>query len=129
MQRIPGTSKGTRDSFREQMPLNTQETQFSFFSFFLTAVRMESSRSCFSSTGDGAFDMTSRALCVFGKAMTSRIDGRFAMSMTRRSRPNARPPCGGVPYWKASIMKPNFVCACSGVRPRDSKTFSCRSAL
>ena len=53
--------------------------------------------------------MTSRALCVFGKAMTSRIDGRFAMSMTRRSRPKARPPCGGVPYWKASIMKPNFV--------------------
>ena len=32
------------------------------FSFFLTAVRMDSSRSCLSSTGDGAFDITSRAL-------------------------------------------------------------------
>lgn len=46
----------------------------------------------FSSTMFGAWLMTSTALCVFGKAMTSRMDGRFAMSMMRRSRPKARPP-------------------------------------
>ena len=31
---------------------------------------------------------------VFGKAMTSRIDCAPVISMTRRSRPKARPPCG-----------------------------------
>lgn len=41
--------------------------------------------------------------------MTSRMKARFAISMTKRSRPKASPPCGGVPYWNASIMKPNFI--------------------
>ena len=65
---------------------------YSSFSFFTTVLLICSSRICFSSTMFGAWLMTSTALCVFGKAMTSRMDGRFAMSMMRRSRPKARPP-------------------------------------
>ena len=63
--------------------------------------------------------------------LTDRIQtgDRIAISITRRSRPKASPPCGGVPYWNASSMKPNFCRASSSVRPMASKTFSCNSLL
>ena len=53
--------------------------------------RSDSSRSCCSETSPGASVMTHWALWVLGKAMTSRIDCPPTISMTRRSRPKARP--------------------------------------
>src|SRR5688572_4612134 len=67
-----------------------------------------SSRSCFSVTGVGAPVRRSWPRWVFGKAMTSRIASAPAISVTRRSKPNAMPPCGGAPYCSASSRKPNF---------------------
>ena len=49
--------------------------------------------------------------------MTSRMLSLPVSSMTRRSRPKARPPCGGTPYWKASSRKPKRLQACSLVKP------------
>jgi len=49
------------------------------------------------STGDGALVIRSVAEAVFGKAITSRIDGALASTITMRSRPSAMPPCGGAP--------------------------------
>lgn len=37
------------------------------------------------------------AAVVLGKAMTSRMEGDPLSSMASRSRPSARPPCGGAP--------------------------------
>ena len=70
--------------------------------------RMCSSRNCFSSTGLGAWVSRSCARWVFGKAITSRIDSAPVISVTRRSRPKAMPPCGGAPYCSASSRKPNL---------------------
>ena len=56
--------------------------------------------------------------------MMSRIDSYPPSSMTIRSQPNAMPPCGGAPYWKASSRKPNFSCACSWLSPITRKTRS-----
>src|SRR5260221_7758199 len=50
---------------------------------------MCSSRSCFSSTGDGACVSRSCARWVLGKAMTSRMDSVPAIIATMRSKPNA----------------------------------------
>src|ERR1035437_4875327 len=55
-------------------------------------VAMESSGSCFASTGLGASVIRSVPDCFLGKAMTSRMDCRFSMSMTMRSTPSAMPP-------------------------------------
>jgi len=57
-------------------------------------------------------ERAARGLCL-RNAMTSRIDSAPAISITRRSRPNAMPPCGGAPYLSASSRKPNFFCASS----------------
>ena len=48
-------------------------------------------------SGDGACVSRSCARCVLGKAITSRIDSAPVISVTMRSRPKARPPCGGAP--------------------------------
>src|SRR5690606_41378364 len=56
--------------------------------------RMFSSRSALASTAPGAWVMTQAALWVFGKALTSGIELAPVTSITRRSRPQARPPCG-----------------------------------
>ena len=58
---------------------------------------MDSSRSCASGTGEGAAVSGQAADWVLGKAITSRIEETPAISMTRRSRPKAIPPCGGQP--------------------------------
>ena len=55
------------------------------------------SSSCRSSTPDGASVIRHDADVVFGKAMTSRMESRPAMSMIIRSIPRAIPPCGGTP--------------------------------
>ena len=51
------------------------------------ASRMESSRSCFSSTVSGQPLMGSPAFCTLGNAMTSRMESFFSISITRRSKP------------------------------------------
>src|SRR5437763_13029761 len=48
-------------------------------------------------TGAGAPIIRSRACWFIGKTMTSRMFGVSAKSMTMRSMPGARPPCGGAP--------------------------------
>ena len=55
----------------------------------------------------GACVSRSCARCVFGNAITSRIESAPAIIVTMRSRPNAIPPCGGAPYCSASSRKPN----------------------
>src|SRR3979411_2694541 len=75
--------------------------------------RICNSRNCFSSTSDGARVSRHCARWVFGNAITSRIDSAPVIIVTMRSRPNAKPPCGGAPYCKASSRKPNFSCASS----------------
>ena len=57
--------------------------------------------------------------------MTSRIESSRASRATMRSQPNAMPPCGGAPYWKASSRKPNFSCASSAPIPITWKTRCC----
>ena len=47
---------------------------------------------------DGASVSRHWARWVFGKAITSRIDSAPVIMVTMRSRPKARPPCGGAPY-------------------------------
>ncbi|MGQ7168443.1 GAD domain-containing protein, partial [Escherichia sp. R-CC3] len=65
----------------------------------------------------GASVIRHAAAVVFGKAITSRILSVPVSSMVRRSRPNARPAFGGVPYFRASSRKPNFSrCSSSLIR-------------
>src|SRR5258708_5595738 len=90
--------------------------------------RIPSSRSCFSSTGLGAPTSRSCARCVFGKAITSRIDSAPAISATRRSRPKAMPPCGGAPYCRLSSRKPNLARASSSEMPSALNPLACPSA-
>ena len=59
------------------------------------------------SMGPGASSMTSRPLLFLGKAMQSRMLSRPAKIDTKRSRPKASPACGGAPYLKALMRKPN----------------------
>ena len=44
------------------------------------------------SGSEGHFVISSEAFCTFGNAITSRISSSPRRSVTRRSRPNARPP-------------------------------------
>ena len=74
--------------------------------------------------GDGDSFMVSRPELFFGNAMVSRMESSSARMLTKRSKPKARPPCGGAPYLKASIRKPNCSCALSGVKPRSSNMVS-----
>ena len=67
----------------------------------------DSSSNWLSSTSEGACDNRSVALAVFGKAIVSRRLLTPANSITRRSKPKAMPPCGGVPYSNASSRNPN----------------------
>ena len=68
----------------------------------------ESSMSCSMLTFEGASVIASVAFWVFGKAMTSRIDGAPVMIMIRRSKPKAMPPCGGVPYSQGVEQEPEL---------------------
>src|SRR5690606_21088963 len=61
------------------------------------ASRMPSSSNWLSSTGAGASVRGSTPVWVFGKGMTSRIDVSSCSTITSRSMPKAKPPCGGVP--------------------------------
>src|SRR6267142_2347842 len=63
---------------------------------------MPISRSWRSATGEGEPLVRSTARAVFGKAITARSEVWPVSNITRRSRPSAMPPCGGVPYAMAS---------------------------
>ena len=103
----------------------------------LGLILMCSSRSCRGSTVDGASHMRSTACVVFGNGMTSRIEVSPASSAQMRSRPSARPPCGGVPYSSDSRKKPKRCFASSsleaeqaehrGLRRRD-RGYECAAA-
>src|SRR5690606_4996024 len=82
------------------------------------ARRMFSSRSCASSTGEGASVRRQDALAVLGKAITSRRELAPHINITRRSKPGAIPPWGGAPYWRASRRKRKRRWASSGPIPK-----------
>src|SRR5207302_8621943 len=90
--------------------------------FFAGTTRMWSSSSCMGSTGLGASSIKSCMLCVFGKAMTSRMFSVPAKSMMMRSMPGAIPPCGGTPYSNASSRKPNRSSMILSSRPSSLNT-------
>jgi hypothetical protein len=50
------------------------------------------------------------------------MEEAFRIMATTRSRPRARPPCGGAPYSRARRKKPNWVSISSGLNRRASKT-------
>mmetsp|Transcript_81033 Transcript_81033/g.160581 ORF Transcript_81033/g.160581 Transcript_81033/m.160581 type:complete len:208 (-) Transcript_81033:1589-2212(-) len=92
-------------------------------------VVIDSSASCLSVISDGDSIMVSRPWLFFGNAMKFLMvvwPPRIVQSL---SRPKASPPCGGAPYSKALMRKPNWSCASCFVKPRTSKTFSCSARL
>src|SRR5580704_11115104 len=93
--------------------------------FFTTPI--PNSRNCPSATGVGASIIRSFAAAVLGKGITSRRLSAPARIITMRSRPNAIPPCGGVPYSSASRKKPKRERASSSVMPRARKILLCTS--
>jgi len=85
------------------------------------AIFSDNSISCSTLTRDGASVSGQAAFCVFGKAITSRIESAPVIIITNRSKPKAIPPWGGVPYSKASSRKPNLFRASSSPSPRALK--------
>src|SRR5438445_509639 len=75
-----------------------------------------------SDQGDGASVIRHAARCVFGNAMTSRMESAPARSITSRSNPMAMPPCGGAPNDRASSRKPNRACASVSDMPSSANT-------
>jgi LysM repeat protein len=71
--------------------------------------------------GEGASAIMSRAAWFLGKAITSRMLGSSASSITRRSMPGAMPPCGGAPYSNASSRWPNLAWISSSFSPSSWK--------
>ena len=102
---------------------------FVFYSFSCGMIAIPSSSRSAGFAKDGHLDIISDAFCALGNAITSRISSWPRSNVTRRSRPNARPPCGGTPYLNASSKKPNFSCASSGEIPRTENMCSCISVV
>ena len=88
---------------------------------------MPASLRCCAVIGVGAPVSGSWPEAALGKAMTSRMLSRPVSSMSRRSQPNAMPPCGGGPKRRASSRKPNCEVASSRDRPMTSNTRCCMS--
>ena len=61
-----------------------------------TSERYNSSN-CAGSIGEGPSSITSRPALFFGKAIKSRIESTPPNNEQSRSKPNAKPPCGGAP--------------------------------
>ena len=68
-------------------------------------------------TSAGAPVIGQMARWVFGNAITSRSESAPQRIITSRSRPKAKPPCGGAPYLRAARRKPNFSSASAGPMP------------
>ncbi len=86
-------------------------------------IRCKAARSP-ASTGVGAPSKSARAAAVFGKAMTSRSDVAQASSMAIRSKPSAKPPCGGAPPTPARRAETRIACAARPAPCRESETRS-----
>jgi hypothetical protein len=80
---IPGQPKGWPVSVAQSRQSWRRAQMCSSFSRFGHSAGAPISRSC--------------ACWFIGKAMTSRMFGSSASSMTMRSMPGAEPPCGGAP--------------------------------
>ncbi len=90
---------------------------------FSTTRRLSpNSRNAASGTPDGASIITSRAAWFFGNAITSRMLLSPAAIITMRSIPSAIPPCGGAPYYSASMKNPKRSSICSSVSPSRRNT-------
>ncbi len=74
------------------VPPSVQNLPFLHPSFFRCLKLIPNSLNCASLTGAGASMSGHPAVCVFGKAMTSRIELAFVINITIRSRPKAIPP-------------------------------------
>ena len=81
--------------------------------FGFSRKRIPKSRSWVGSTGAGAWVNGHSAVLVFGNAITSRIEDAPVINITRRSRPNAKPPWGGAPNFNAFNKKQNIYSASS----------------
>ena len=82
-------------------------THIEFFNYLsLSTILMFNSSNWSSETELGDSSMGDVAEVVFGKAITSRILLLPVRSITMRSNPKAIPPCGGVPYFRASNKNP-----------------------
>ena len=124
-----GASSQTVQSVRQELATTPARANVFYAAGVCVRTRICNSRNCFSSTSFGALVIRHCARCVLGKAITSRIDSAPAINVTRRSKPNARPPCGGAPYCNASSRKPNFSCASSLLIFYASNTLDCTSCL
>src|ERR1700712_2864751 len=92
-----------------------------------TVVLIFNSFICASAMVDGVSIITSRPELFLGNAITSRMESSPAKIEHNLSNPKARPPCGGAPYSKASIKKPNCFCASSGENPKCLNMSDCRA--
>jgi len=88
---------------------------------YYSVTLIPSSFNCEPSTSPGESIIRSCADAVFGNAMTSRMFSVPQRIMHVRSMPAANPPCGGVPYSRASRKNPNCERADSGVMPKALK--------
>ena len=82
-----------------------------------STTRIPRSRSWRASTGAGASVSGQVPFCVFGNAMTSRMDSSPTSTAASRSSPNAMPPMGGAPNSSASSRKPKRARASSLAMP------------
>ena len=102
-------------------------TIFSFHLFLHTCMCI--SFNCCSFTMLGAPINASLAFLFLGNAITSRIFGSSAISITILSNPGAAPACGGVPYWNALYNAPNLFYTSSSGYPAISNAFTIISGL
>ena len=87
------------------------------------------SSNCASAIVEGDSVITSRPILFLGKAMKSRMLSCPPNNEQSLSKPNANPACGGAPYSKAFIKKPNCDCALSSVKPNVRNILFCKSRL
>ena len=128
---IVTSSSAVRDSFASSATVLIAIVGRFFCGCFSASAAVEtpncSTSSCSASTKSGALVIKSDASRTFGKAITSRRESAPSSCITRRSSPKANPPCGGVPYLKASIMKPKRARAVSSVKPKARNISACTS--
>ena len=91
--------------------------------FFLSIILMFKSDNCSEDTELGDSSINEDADVVFGNAMTSRILFEPYKIIINLSEPKAMPPCGGVPYFRASTKNPNLELISFLSMPNNSKIF------
>ena len=84
---------------------------------------MFKSNNCSVDTELGDSSINEDADVVFGNAITSRILLDPDKIIINLSKPKAMPPCGGVPYFRASTKNPNLELISFLSMPNNSKIF------